>query len=152
MLQSGRDLDTKTSIFNTGLPFDNDYVGYSFGSEYVQDSTNKYLWWGGDNQSGSENVLIDFKLLHRNNPSLIKSFVSINAHWFNGSGLQSIEIKMIAYKGNVPTQILNYDFVNNGFEVVGEKTFSVVVSAFYEDLGFIEYDSRYGSAKLTKLK
>lgn len=151
-LLTGRDLDTKTYFYNTGLPLDGKAVGYGFGSTYVTDPYNKYLEWGGDNQSGTENVLVDFKLFHNNNPSIVTSEVKINAHWFTGYYPQDVTIRIVGYKGG-KMEKSGYDFINtDGGEIVGQREFTVEVTGNYEDLGILTYNSLTKSVILTQLK
>lgn len=146
-----RDIDTRTYFIDTGVVgVDNTKVGYGYGT-FVRNSLDNYLRWGGDNQSGSEHVLIDFKLFHLHNPNLRSSKVRLSAHWFTGSTSQSTTVKLTTYKGGSMTKN-GYDFVNPTATKVEVREFEAIVYPEYADLGYIAYDVTENSVKLTKVQ
>ena len=109
---AGTDLDTLTGFtgFSTGdAAVDGKYVGFAGTGGYnVKDTGDKFLQHGGDNTStGGEMVLIDFKLLETDYPSIPNSLVAnLLGLWYSsiGAGVSGVlpgqvTFELIAWKG-----------------------------------------------------
>lgn len=147
----GVDLDTRTAIINTGTVLDGDNVGYSQG-DYVGDSSDPYVQWGGDNQSGGvESALINLKKIKEDFPDVTTLDIRTRAHWYsfimNGNG--SITLEFQTYKGGVMSHV-GFDFINTG-GYSGDVTLqdytitAILPDTTGQDLAVLSYDVASGS-------
>lgn len=153
----GTDLDTRTafsdlpnSLYNLkDLGWARSGSGsHPLGGAYVGPSdTNYYMWWSGDNQgtTGGETVLIDFKKIKTDFPSLQDLTTRFRAFWYNSRNSGDISYEVTTYKGGTMA-ISGFNFVNTGGTLVTTYTQTVNVALSGntnqdgQDLGVIYFD------------
>lgn len=119
-VSGGLDIDTRTSLFDLDVTYDNVPVGFGKGNlgvdgiRTVGPFGTPFLTWGGDNISGdgSESVLIDFKKM-----SEIYStqyiYVNMRAYWYTLLLNGKLKIEFQTYVGGVMEHdTLMNDFIN----------------------------------------
>jgi hypothetical protein len=143
----GLDLDTRTSIINSGTNYDGIQVGYckngtssgSAGSIVGPSGSTPgfgpyFLYWAGDGASTAnvEAHLIDFKQMDISfsNPNIIK--VELRAFWWAAKYSGLVTLELATYSGG--TMIMqNFDFINQGGSLV--TTTSVQVTVDLQQMG-----------------
>lgn len=134
--ENGTDLDTRTSIRNTGSIYDNDEVGWArcppgqdqqepnsvgpYPFDLDEQLTN-YLIWGGDNVSseGAEGILINFKQIANDFPTLTEIVIDLKAFWYStrNNGYATLEFE--TYLGGEMYYYYTYkDFDNYGGQTI----------------------------------
>lgn len=153
----GQDLDTRTafsdlpdSLYNLkdigwarsgsgGHPLGGNYVGPT--------SSNYYMWWSGDNtgSTGAETVLIDFKKLKTDYPTLQELTTRFRAFWYSNRNTGDISYEVTTYKGGTMSKS-GFNFINTGGTLVTTYTQTVNVALSGgtnqdgQDLGVIYFD------------
>ena len=170
----GWDLDSATVIRNSGIPIGSDttlddyYVGD--GGNGNKDSVNKYLIYGGDNQSsGDEGALVKWKdvLATKDYVSegITTLYLDIYANWYNWRKDGNMSITFNTYKGNDGMVQDGFVFKPTGDTVlVSTKTINNlnayashsynalhpmnVMAKVYSKMATVEYDIRSKTALL----
>lgn len=119
----GTDLDTRTAVIGSGESIDGNDVGWSRGNS-VSLGGSEVLTWGGDNTGsfGPEAVLVDFKKISEELPSLTSITIRLRSNWYSTrvSGDHTIEFE--TYLGGTMNQD-GFDFINSGG--ILQQTFEV---------------------------
>lgn len=117
--ESGRDLDTLSGFIDTGTVHDKKWVGWSKGREVPESSgENGYIRWGGDNTgTGVESILVNFKKMAEDNPSLPLIKIQFNAFWYSEKKTGNVEIQLETYLGGTMVRS-GTDFINTGGRTV----------------------------------
>ena len=145
----GRDLDTCTQLLT---PIQEAKLGYSH--SVVNNSTNIYTVWGGDNTGlGVETVLIDVKKLKTDFPDRDVIEFCCGAIWYAQRVSGNVTMIVNAYRGGTMS-IQNYDFINTGGVLVktfdfNEVNVSLVRATTYplpsETVGLFRYTKSTGT-------
>ena len=172
----GRDLDSATVIRNSGIPIekstlDDYYVGYGGNGDI--DSVNKYLIYGGDNQSsGDEGALVKWKDVLATKDYVTEGittlYLDIYANWYGIRKAGNMSITFKTYKGNDGMVQDGYVFKPTGDTVlVSTETINLnayaahsnnarhpmdAMTRFYSKMATVEYDIRNKTALLIKNK
>ena len=170
----GTDLDSATVIRNSGIPIesyttlDDYYVGY--GGNGNKDSVNKYLIYGGDNQSsGDEGALVKWKdvLATKDYVSegITTLYLDIYANWYNRRKDGNMSITFNTYKGNDgmfqdgfvfkptgDTVLVSTKTINNLNAYASHSNNALhprnVMTKVYSKMATVEYDIRSKTALL----
>lgn len=154
----GTDLDTRTAFSDLPDPLYNlkdlgwnrDDNPHPDGGAYIGPSyTDYYMWWSGDNlgTTGGETVLIDFKNIKTDFPSLQELTTRFRAFWYNSRNSGDISYEVTTYKGGTMSKDpLSFNFINTGGTQVTTYTQTVNVALSGgtdqdgQDLGVIYFD------------
>lgn len=154
----GTDLDTRTAfsdfpdpLYNLkDLGWNREVNPHPDGGAYIGPSdTDYYMWWSGDNTgtTGGETVLIDFKNIKTDFPSLQELTTRFRAFWYNSRNSGDISYEVTTYKGGTMSKDpLSFNFINTGGTLVTTYTQTVNVALSGgtdqdgQDLGVIYFD------------
>jgi hypothetical protein len=171
---NSRDLDTRTSLVNTGfqgmykkdnvnrnssvVPIDGSDVGWARGTMISSSSGATYLNWGGDNTTslGGESILVDFKQIGTDLSYLENIQVRLRAFFYAVKASGKIELELATYKGGTMVHV-GTDFQNvGGISVQSIKTDRTITTQTSsnnngDDLGTVIFNIDNSNAILTDL-
>lgn len=127
---NGTDLDTRTAFTNVSPIIDEKTVGWHQMNK-VTNNTHDYLSWRGDNRnSGVEGILVDFKAVAADFPTITSIPLRLRSFWYGTRLNGNIQVEFTTYLGGtmIPDPADPYNFINQGGILVQTLTQSTNVT------------------------